>query len=54
MQRLYRAFAERDIPAIIEMLGPEVEWGEPSDPFSGRLTLSKVATIPFRLPFYTV
>ncbi len=32
VRRLYAAFGIRDIPAILEMLSPEVEWGEPSNP----------------------
>ena len=32
--QLYAAFAKRDIHAIIEMLDPDVEWGEPANPFN--------------------
>ncbi len=32
VRRLYAAFTNRDIPAILEMLSPQVEWGEPSNP----------------------
>jgi uncharacterized protein len=31
---IYAAFARRDIPAIVAMLSPDVEWGEPSNPFN--------------------
>jgi ketosteroid isomerase-like protein len=34
VQRLYEAFAQRDIPAIISALDPEVVWGEPENPFN--------------------
>jgi ketosteroid isomerase-like protein len=34
VQRLYAAFAERDIGAILGALSPEVEWGEPENPFN--------------------
>jgi ketosteroid isomerase-like protein len=34
VQGLYAAFARRDIPAMVEMLSPEVEWAEPSNPFN--------------------
>lgn len=34
VQGIYAAFARRDIPAIVAMLSPEVEWGEPSNPFN--------------------
>ena len=34
VQSIYAAFARRDIPAIVAMLSPEVEWGEPSNPFN--------------------
>ena len=34
VQRIYAAFARRDIPAIVELLSPDVEWGEPSNPFN--------------------
>ena len=32
VQRLYGAFAARDIGAIVAMLSPDVEWGEPENP----------------------
>ena len=31
---LYQAFAARDIPAILQMLSEDVEWGEPPNPFN--------------------
>ncbi len=31
---LYTAFARRDIPAMLAMLSPNVEWGEPSNSFN--------------------
>jgi ketosteroid isomerase-like protein len=34
VRALYAAFARRDIPAMVEMLSPDVEWGEPSNPFN--------------------
>ena len=34
VQQLYSAFARRDINAMMEMLSPDVEWGEPSNPFN--------------------
>jgi ketosteroid isomerase-like protein len=34
VQGLYAAFARRDIPAIVDMLSPDVEWCEPSNPFN--------------------
>lgn len=34
VQQLYSAFGERDINKILEMLSPDVEWGEPSNPFN--------------------
>jgi uncharacterized protein len=34
VQRIYAAFARRDIPAILAMLSPDVEWGEPPNPFN--------------------
>jgi ketosteroid isomerase-like protein len=32
VQRLYAAFAQREIGAIVAMLSPDVEWGEPANP----------------------
>jgi uncharacterized protein len=34
VQDLYEAFSKRDIPAILAMLSPDVEWGEPANPFN--------------------
>ena len=34
IQRLYEAFSERDIPDIVRLLDPDVEWGEPDNPFN--------------------
>ena len=34
VRALYDAFARRDIPAMMELLSPEVEWGEPPNPFN--------------------
>ena len=34
VQSIYAAFARRDIPAIVQMLSPDVVWGEPSNPFN--------------------
>ncbi|MDH7514198.1 MAG: nuclear transport factor 2 family protein [Clostridiales bacterium] len=34
VQRLYEAFAKRNIDAILGMLSPDVEWGEPSNPYN--------------------
>ncbi len=34
VQQLYSAFEKRDIPAILSMLSPDVEWVEPSNPFN--------------------
>jgi ketosteroid isomerase-like protein len=34
VQQLYSAFGKRDIPAIVKMLSPEVEWGEPANPYN--------------------
>lgn len=31
---VYAAFASRDIPAILEVLSPDVEWGEPANPYN--------------------
>jgi len=32
-QSVYSAFAKRDVPAILALLSPDVEWGEPANPF---------------------
>ena len=34
VQELYSAFARRDISSILSFLSPEVEWGEPENPFN--------------------
>jgi hypothetical protein len=34
VQRLYAAFARRDIAAILTMLSPDVEWSEPEHPLN--------------------
>jgi len=34
VQKLYTAFTNRDINAILSMLSQKVEWGEPSNPFN--------------------
>jgi len=34
VQSLYQAFAVRDIPSMLKMLSPSVEWGEPPNPFN--------------------
>ena len=34
VQEVYAKFAKRDIPAILAMLSPDVEWGEPANPFN--------------------
>jgi ketosteroid isomerase-like protein len=34
VQRLYAAFAKRDIGAVLGALSPDVEWGEPENPFN--------------------
>jgi uncharacterized protein len=34
VQSLYAAFARRDIPAILGVLSPDVEWSEPDNPFN--------------------
>jgi ketosteroid isomerase-like protein len=34
VEQLYAAFGRRDIQAIMDMLSPEVEWGEPANPFN--------------------
>ena len=32
VERAYRAFADRDIPALLALLSPDVEWGEADNP----------------------
>ena len=34
VQGLYQAFGRRDIEAILALLSPDVEWGEPANPFN--------------------
>lgn len=34
IKRLYALFAEKNINSILEMLSPDVEWGEPANPFN--------------------
>jgi len=34
VQELYASFGERDIPAVISMLSPDVVWGEPENPYN--------------------
>ena len=34
VKRLYTLFAKKNISSILEMLSPDVEWGEPSNPFN--------------------
>jgi ketosteroid isomerase-like protein len=34
VQALYAAFGRRDIPAILAVLSPDVEWSEPENPFN--------------------
>jgi uncharacterized protein len=34
VQKVYLAFSKRDIPAILAVLSPDVEWSEPSNPFN--------------------
>jgi ketosteroid isomerase-like protein len=34
VKQLYLAFSRRDIPAILAMLSPDVEWGEPANPYN--------------------
>jgi uncharacterized protein len=34
VQNLYEAFGRRDIPAVLALLSPDVEWGEPANPFN--------------------
>ena len=33
-KRLYRAFAEKDIPTLVSLLADDVEWGEPENPYN--------------------
>jgi len=34
VKQVYEAFAKRNINAILNLLSPDVEWGEPSNPFN--------------------
>ena len=34
VRSLYDAFSRRDIPAILRVLSPDVEWGEPENPYN--------------------
>ena len=34
VQALYAAFAKRDVQAVLAVLSPDVEWGEPANPFN--------------------
>jgi uncharacterized protein len=34
VKRLYRLFGERDIPGVVALLSPDVEWCEPTNPFN--------------------
>ena len=34
VQEVYAAFGRRDIKAILALLSPQVEWGEPANPFN--------------------
>lgn len=34
VKQLYGLFADRNIPAILDMLSPDVEWCEPPNPFN--------------------
>jgi ketosteroid isomerase-like protein len=34
VQYLYSAFAKRDIKSILDMLSPDIEWGEPVNPYN--------------------
>jgi uncharacterized protein len=34
VRQVYAAFSRRDIPAILGLLSPEVEWGEPANPYN--------------------
>jgi ketosteroid isomerase-like protein len=34
VQAIYAAFARRDVQAILAVLSPDVEWGEPANPFN--------------------
>lgn len=34
VQQLYSAFAKRDIEQMLSLLSPDVEWGEPDNPYN--------------------
>jgi ketosteroid isomerase-like protein len=34
VKKLYEAFGKRDINTILSLLDPEVEWGEPENPYN--------------------
>ncbi len=34
VQNLYSSFSDKNINAILEMLSPDVQWGEPLNPFN--------------------
>jgi ketosteroid isomerase-like protein len=34
VRAIYAAFARRDVQAILAVLSPDVEWGEPANPFN--------------------
>jgi ketosteroid isomerase-like protein len=34
VQAIYSAFARRDVQAILAVLSPDVEWGEPANPYN--------------------
>jgi ketosteroid isomerase-like protein len=34
VQQLYSAFAKRDVHQILSLLSPDVEWGEPENPYN--------------------
>lgn len=34
VREVYEAFSRRDIPAILGVLSPDVEWGEPANPYN--------------------
>ncbi len=34
VQHLYSLFSKQDIDSILNLLSPEVEWGEPANPYN--------------------
>ena len=34
VQQLYSAFGKRDIASVLSLLSPDVEWGEPDNPYN--------------------